>query len=143
MKTEKMKIFLVDDDAVFLRLLAIEFGQHGDFAIETFATGELCIAQLVTGPDMIILDYYLDTIDKTAMNGLNTLDQIKAFNPAIPVVMLSCQDSIDVAVNCMHHKVLDYVVKSETSFMRLKNIISTLLQHQKLEKELHWYMDRM
>ena len=144
MKTEnKIKLFLVDDDALFLKALEIEFLQHADFAIETFATGELCLQHLSKNPDVIILDYHLDGIDKKAMNGLETLDKIKAYNSDIPVVMLSSQDSIDIAVNCMHHRAFDYVVKSETSFMRLQKIITSIFSYKKMEKELSWYMERM
>jgi two-component system, OmpR family, response regulator len=142
MNKEKIKLFLVDDDAVFLKLLQIEFLEHADFEIETFATGELCIASLLHEPDIIVLDYYLDGVDRDAINGIDTLDKIKAFDPDIPVVMLSSQDKIDVAINSMHHKAFDYVVKSETAFMRLKKIITTILETQKLEKQLNWYMDR-
>ena len=92
---------------------------------------------------MIILDFYLDGIDATAMNGLETLDKIKAFNQDIPVVMLSSQDKIEVAVECMHHRAFDYVVKSETAFMRLQKIITTIFRYKKMEKELSWYMERM
>ena len=77
------------------------------------------------------------------MNGIDTLDKIKAFDPQIPVVMLSSQDKIDVAINCMHHLAFDYVVKSETAFMRLQKIISNVFKYKKMEKELNWYMDRM
>lgn len=144
MKNEnKIHLFLVDDDAMFLKLLEIEFLQHADFAIETFPTGELCMANLSHNPDVIILDYFLDGIDKTAMNGLDTLDKIKTFNPDIPIVMLSSQDKIDVAINCMHHRAFDYVVKSETAFVRLQKIITTIFRYRKMEKELSWYMDRM
>jgi two-component system OmpR family response regulator len=140
---EQIKIFLVDDDALFLKSLQIEFLQHGDFIIETFATGELCVQDLGNHPDVIILDYHLDGIDKNAMNGLDTLDKIKKYNSDIPVVMLSSQDSIDIAVNCMHHRAFDYVVKSETSFMRLQKIITAIFSYKKMEKELNWYMERM
>lgn len=144
MKNEnKIHLFLVDDDAVFLKLLEIELLQHADFVIETFPTGELCMANLSHNPDVIILDYFLDGIEKTAMNGIDTLDRIKAFNPDIPVVMLSSQDKIDVAINCMHHRAFDYVVKSETAFVRLQKIITTIFHYKKMEKELSWYMDRM
>jgi len=143
MNKEKIKLFLVDDDAVFLKLLEIEFMEHADFDIETYATGELCIENLSHQPDVIVLDYYLDGVDRDAINGIDTLDRIKAFNPDIPVVMLSSQDKIDVAINCMHHKAFDYVVKSETAFMRLKKIITTILATQILEKQLNWYMERM
>ncbi len=144
MKTEdKIKLFLVDDDKVFLKSLEIEFLNHADFSIETFATGESCLENLSHNPDVVILDYFLDGIDKNAKNGIETLDRIKAFNSDIPVVMLSSQDKIEVAVDCMHHRAFDYVVKSETAFMRLQKIITTIFQYKKMEKELSWYMERM
>ena len=136
MKNEKIKLFLVDDDAVFLKSLEIEFLHHADFIIETFATGELCMENLSHNPDVIILDYHLDGIDKSAMNGIETLDKIKKYNPDIPVVMLSSQDKIDIAINCMHHRAFDYVVKSETAFVRLQKIITTIFRYKKMEKEL-------
>lgn len=142
-KDNKIKLFLVDDDAVFLKLLEIEFLEHADFEIETYATGELCVENLSQNPDVIILDYYLDGINRDAMNGIETLDKIISFNPNISVVMLSSQDRIDVAINCMHHKATDYVVKSETAFLRLQKIIDTIFKYKKLEKQLNWYIDRM
>jgi DNA-binding NarL/FixJ family response regulator len=143
MKNEKIKLFLVDDDAVFLKSLEIEFVNHTDFTVETFATGELCLENLSHGPDVIILDYHLDGINKNAMNGIETLDKIKAINPDIPVVMLSSQDKIDVAISCMHHRAFDYVVKSETAFLRLQKNITAFFHYEKIEKELNWYMARM
>jgi DNA-binding NtrC family response regulator len=143
MVNEKLKLFLVDDDALFLKSLEIEFLQNTDFTVVTFNSGEKCLEHLSEKPDVIILDYHLDSIDKSAMNGIATLDRIKAFNPDIPVVLLSSQDKIDVAVRCMHHRAFDYVVKSETAFIRLRNTITTFLQHEKMEKELNWYMARM
>jgi two-component system, OmpR family, response regulator len=140
---KKIKMFLVDDDAVFLKALEIQFMHHADFDIETFETGELCIENLNNKPDLIILDYYLNGINKTAINGLETLDKIKLFDSTIPVIMLSCQDKIEVAVNCMHHKAADYVVKSETAFLRLQKAIDAIFEYQKMEKKLNWYMDRM
>ena len=143
MTKNKINIFLVDDDAVFLKSLEIDFLQHADLTIQTFSTGELCIKNIVSNPDVIILDYQLDGIVKGAMNGMETLDKIKASHPDIPVVMLSSQDKIEVAVNCMHHGAFDYVVKSETAFVRLQKIITTIFKYKKMEKELNWYMERI
>ena len=143
MNKENIKIFLVDDDALFLKSLEIEFKENADFSIETYSTGELCIENLAHAPDVIILDYQLDGIVKGAMNGMETLDKIKTYNSDIPVVMLSSQDKIDVAINCMHHRAYDYVVKSETAFLRLQKIISSIFHLNKMEKQLNWYMDRM
>lgn len=142
-KDNKIKLFLVDDDLVFLKILEIEFLQHGDFDIETYETGELCLNNLSNNPDVIILDFHLDGVNKKAINGLETLDKIKQLSPDIPVIMLSSQDKIDVAISCMHHKAFDYIVKSETAFLRLQKAIETIFKYQKMEKELNWFIDRM
>ena len=141
--TKKIKLFIVDDDALFLKSLEIDFLSQTSFEIVTFATGELCIANLSNNPDVVILDFHLNGIDKNAMNGLDTLLAIKEQNIEIPVIMLSSQDKIDIAVKCMHHNAFDYVVKSETAFVRLQKNIATIFSDQKIKKELNWYMDRM
>ena len=135
-------LFVVDDDPIYLKLVEIEFLQYPHFKIESYATGEICIENLSHEPDLIILDYYLDGVDKHAMNGIQALDKIKAINPNIPVVMLSAQDNIEVGINCMHHKAFDYIVKSETAFLRLEKVVATILNTKRLEKALEWYMER-
>ncbi len=140
---KKILLFLVDDDTLFLKSLQIEFTQNTESEIQTFASGELCIESLSQNPDVIILDYHLNSIDINAINGLETLDRIKSINPEIPVIMLSSQDKIDVAVNCMKHQAFDYIVKSETAFLRLQRTITTIFHYQKIEKALSWYMEKM
>jgi two-component system, OmpR family, response regulator len=136
----KIKLFLVDDDAVFLKLSEIGLLEQADFDIETYATGELCVKNLAHNPDIIVLDYDLNGIDKYAMNGIQTLDKIKRFDSDINVVMLSSQDKIEVAVDCMHHRAFDYIVKNDSAATRLKKIISTIFSYRKMEKELVWYI---
>jgi len=143
MQNKKIKIFIVDDDVFYLRLLEIQFLESADFDIMAFESGELCIDNLYRKPDLIVLDYHLDGINKHALTGIQALDKIKEIDASIPVVILSSQDKIEVAVDCMHHKAFDYVVKSETAFMRLKNIVSTIAKYNKMESQLSWYMDRM
>ena len=143
MKNEKKKlIFLVDDDTLYLKALEIEFELNNEIEVKSFTTGEQCLENLTKNPDVIILDYYLDSVDKNAINGLQTLSRIKTNNHEIPVIMLSSQDSIDVAVNCMKNEAFDYIVKSETAFIRLQKAIATIFRYQKIEKTLTWYMER-
>lgn len=139
----KIKLFLVDDDAVFLKMLKIDFEINTDYEIETFPTGELCLKNINQKPNLIILDYHLDGIEKNVMNGIETLIKIKEKNSSIPVVMLSSQDKIEVAVDCMRHKAVDYVVKSETAFFRLQKTIADIFSNQKIQKELDWYMNKL
>jgi DNA-binding NarL/FixJ family response regulator len=142
-ESKKTIIFLVDDDVLFLKNLEIQFKQSTDFVIHTFPTGEICLENLSLKPSIIILDYNLSGIDKFAMNGIDTLDKIKEINPGIAVIMLSSQDKIEIAVDCMHHKAIDYVVKSETAFVRLQKTISSILQFDKINRQLNWYMEKL
>ncbi len=143
MNDNKILLFLVDDDALFLKSLEIEFGDNTESVIQTYATGELCLENISQNPDVVILDYHLNSVDKNAINGLETLDRIKKANQSIPVVILSSQDKIEVAVNCMKHQAFDYIVKSETAFIRLQKTITTIFHYQKIEKALSWYMEKM
>jgi DNA-binding NtrC family response regulator len=140
---KKVLLFLVDDDALYLKSLEIEFMQSDDYEIKTFATGELCLENLSQNPDIIVLDYYLNGIDGNAINGLETLVKIKNENHHVPVIMLSSQDKIEVAVNCMKHEAIDYIVKSETAFLRLNKTIKEVINYLKIQKTLAWYMEMM
>ena len=81
--------------------------EQADFMIDTFTLGEQWLATLSGHSDAVILDYFLDGIDRNAMNGIETFDQIKTFDFEIPVISLSEQDKIEVTINCMHHKTSD------------------------------------
>lgn len=141
--SDKVTLFLVDDDPLFLKSLEWEFLKAADFSIVTLPTGERCLENLSRFPDVIIMNYHLNAIEKNAMNGMQALDKIKAINPDIPVIMLSSQNRIDIAIDCLHHRACDYVVKSESAFARLQKIITKLFSYKRMEKELNWYLNRV
>jgi DNA-binding NtrC family response regulator len=143
MNDNKILLFLVDDDALFLNSLEIEFAENTESVLQTYTTGELCLENISQNPDVVILDYQLNSINKNAINGLETLDRIKKANQAIPVIMLSSQDKIEVAVNCMKLQAFDYIVKNETAFIRLQKTITSIFHDQKLEKAVSWYMEKL
>ena len=119
-------VFLVDDNALYLKNLELSFSSKPYYNIITFATGELCLEKLSLKPDIIILDYYLNSIKKDAINGLETLIKIRAINPEVPVIMLSVETNTDVAKNCLDHQANEFIIKSDISFARLREIITTV-----------------
>jgi DNA-binding NtrC family response regulator len=143
MNLSKKKIVLVDDDTVFLKMLQADLMEHDNFEIETYPTGEQFLEKISNSIDLVILDFHLNGVNQKAINGLETLDKIKAFNAEIPVIMLSSQDKIEVAIDCIHHGAIDYIVKSETAFFKVNQSITKLFEFKKIEKELSWYMKRM
>jgi two-component system, OmpR family, response regulator len=143
MEKKLKSIFLVDDDALFLKSIEIEFAHIGGYLVRTFQTGEECVNSLDVCPDIIILDYHLNGINKSAMNGIMVLDKIRSICSSSLVIMLSSQDKIEVAVDCMKHHALDYVVKSPTAFLRLHKIIGDNSRFKNLEKTVDWYKERI
>ncbi len=129
-------IFIVDDDALYLKSLELQFSQNPNLKIETFLTGEDCIKNLILKPDVIILDYILSSVNIRALDGLQTLAIIKETLPNTQVIMLSAMEYIDVATQSLKLGAFDYVVKNLNTFFRLKACIKKILGIFSKEKEL-------
>jgi two-component system chemotaxis response regulator CheB len=82
----KIRVLVVDDAAVFRRLVAQELS--ADAAIEvvgTAANGRIALARLPQlNPDLVILDVEMPELD-----GLATLREIRRTHPRLPVIMFS------------------------------------------------------
>jgi two-component system OmpR family response regulator len=119
-------VFLVDDDKLFLLSLKHNLmKKFKDVHFRIFSTGEDCINHLNESPDIVILDYYLknDESPPHAVNGIQVLKEIKSNHPDTEVIILSAQDKLEVAVNAIKCGAYEYVVKSESAFVRLFNIV--------------------
>lgn len=131
-----LKITVVDDDAAMLEMTKDFLSQKFPAAqITTYNTGENALSGITEEPDLIILDYNLDSIVATAMNGIQVLQKLRdKFNS--PVIFLSGQERADVAANTMKYGAYDYIVKSETAFSRMEIVISNIIGHSDLKKNL-------
>lgn len=96
MKNYNPTIFIVDDEPLLTELLADYLkDQNQDFNVLTFPTGEACLTQLDLNPNLVILDYYLNSKEKNAANGIDILREIKRRNKNLPVIMLSSQKNTE------------------------------------------------
>ncbi len=141
---ESIKCFLVDDEPVYLKLLQDNLQQYflDKLDISTFSTGEACLENLGRQPEIVILDYYLNRIDEHASNGIDVLKSIKEADPSIQVVMLSQQDSIDVALETIKYGAYDYVVKNESAFVRIQNTLEKIMKYLELSRELDQHKNK-
>ncbi|MES2592856.1 MAG: response regulator [Bacteroidota bacterium] len=126
MDRSKIIIFLVDDNALYLKDLEIAFSSKPYYNVITFATGELCLEKLYLKPDIIVLDYYLNSVKKDAINGLETLTKIRSVNLEIPVIILSTETNVEIVQNCLKHKANEFIIKDAVSLARLREIITTV-----------------
>ena len=132
-----LKFSLIDDDPQMGVILKDFLNEKYPFSeITTFKTGEESLKKIINEPDLIILDYHLDSIDTTAMNGLQVLKKLKEKIPQVPVIFLSGQEKTEIAYNTLKFGAWDYIVKNESAFHRLEIHINNILGHVDLKKNL-------
>jgi two-component system OmpR family response regulator len=122
---EKM-IFVVDDDEMFSMMLSDHLSQNPLHKVVQFGTGEEAIKELVKKPDVIILDYNLNSIDPNAADGKAILQQIKSLDKQACVIMLSSQDQYGTALQTIVKGALEYVIKDKEAFTRIDTILASL-----------------
>jgi DNA-binding NtrC family response regulator len=132
-------IFLVDDEPIQNEMLKDYLSERFPHQIKTYESGEAAISDLNLNPEIIVLDFHLNAHLPNAKNGVEVLKQIKEHQPSAEVVMLSGQDKLDVAVDSMKHGAYDYVVKGETAFSRMENVISNIVELHSLKNANNSY----
>jgi two-component system, NtrC family, response regulator AtoC len=131
MSEKPLKIFIVEDDEWYNRMLVHDLSLNPDYEIESFTTGKECLKNLYRNPDVVTLDYRLPD-----MQGLEILKKIKAENDEIQVIIVSEQDEIEVVVELLKFGAYDYIVKSKDIRNRLLNTVHNIRQGIHLKREI-------
>jgi two-component system response regulator AtoC len=131
MSEKSFKIFVVEDDEWYSRLLVHTLSLNPDYEIQSFGNGKDCLSNLHQEPDVITLDYRLPD-----MKGIEVLQQIKEINEDIQIILISEQDDIEVVVNLLRLGAYDYIVKSKDIRERLLNTVNNIRQGSNLKKEI-------
>jgi len=119
------KIFVVDDDEMMAMALEDYLTRNTLHEIHLFTTGEECIRNLRLQPDVIVLDYNLNSVQKEAANGMKILEAIKKLNKQIPVILFSSQDAYSVALQSINKGATQYVIKDENAFEKIAAICNS------------------
>ena len=120
------KIFIVDDDEMFTLMLSTQLRRNEQNTVRVFGTGEACLSALSENPDIILLDFNLNSVSKNAADGMQILQAIKKQNRHIHVIMLSSQESYGTALKTITKGAEQYVIKGKEAFEEIENIIRRL-----------------
>ena len=124
MNKNNSTIFIVDDEPLLTEMLTDYLKQQYEgFQIKSFPTGEACLLCLEEKPDAVILDYYLNSKEKDAANGIDILKEIKKRNKTLPVIMLSSQKSYGTATKTIMYGAVHYVIKGQDAFEEIYQLI--------------------
>lgn len=125
MSKEKL-IFIVDDDPLINKLVTSRFTSER-YKLESYESGEDCLASMTKNPDLVILDYlFMDTSSRKSLNGMEVFDKIRKIKPQVPVIMLSGQDKGEIVLELARKGIDDYIIKDNNLIDNLETAINDL-----------------
>ena len=130
-------LLIVDDDLAHRTMLKTLLSGWG-FAVAEADDGGAAIAQVRKRPfDLILMD-----VRMVRVSGLEALAQIKAFNPAIPVVIMTAYASVETAVEALKKGAYDYLTKP-LDFDELRLTLVRAMDHSQLKEENRLLRERL
>jgi two-component system response regulator HydG len=125
----KNTVLVVDDDLAHRTMLRTLLSGWG-YAVADAGDGDAAIAQVHEKPfDLILMD-----VRMVKVSGLAALAEIKAFNPAIPVVIMTAYASVETAKEALKKGAYDYLTKP-LDFDELRLIMERAMEHRHLKEE--------
>lgn len=129
---EAFRIFLVEDDPLYMRMLDYLMRLNPDHEVHKFTSGRDALANLHLNPSVVILDYQLPD-----MNGLEVLRRLKQQESDSTCIVLSGQQDINVAVDLLKNGAFDYVTKNDEAKERILNVVQHVQQNRQLQAEVN------
>jgi len=123
-------IFIVDDEESILKMLTHWCKNQWGYDVKTFVNGNDALNAISGNIDLVLLDIMLPDI-----NGNEVLVKIKQKFPSLPVIMLSAQGSVEVALESIRWGAFDYFPKPIDK-NRLEHAVRNAIKSFDLEREL-------
>ncbi len=130
-------ILVVDDDHGHLTTLKTIIKSWG-YNVQTADDGEKAVALVKEGPvDLILMD-----VRMANLGGIEALKLIRAYNPAIAVIIMTAYSSVQSAVEALKAGAYDYLIKP-LDFEVLKMTIDRAREHVGLKQENRALKDQL
>ena len=124
-------IYIVEDDPWYGEILDYHLSLNPDYKVTRFESGKEVLAKMHLKPDLVTIDFSLPDIA-----GDELFKKIRESSPHVPVIVISSQEEVAVAVNLLKMGVNDYLVKDEATKDLLWNSIIRIRETQSLKKEV-------
>ncbi|MBI9073584.1 MAG: sigma-54-dependent Fis family transcriptional regulator [Melioribacteraceae bacterium] len=123
-------VFIVDDEPSILKLISFWVKEKWNYKIKTFSNGNDFFNALDENPDLVLLDIMLPDI-----SGIDILKRLKQERPLLPVIMLSAQGSVEVAIDSIKMGAFDYFPKP-IDVNHLEPAVKNAIRNYDLEREV-------
>ena len=131
MSKNSVRIFVVEDDPTYRKMIEYVLQLNPDFEVHTFENARSCMDKLHLRPDIVTLDYSLPDL-----TGEDVLKRIINTDPNITVLILSGQTDIKTAVGLLRQGAYDYITKDEETKDKLINTIHHILKNKELTNQV-------
>lgn len=131
MKERSFTIYLVEDDPWYGQLLKHHLRLNPDFSVQLFTSGKDLLAQLYQKPNLICMDFGLPDI-----KGDQLLKEILSRNNSLPVIVISAQEEISVAVELLKSGARDYIIKDDHAKDQLWKAVNHIKENVSLRAEV-------
>jgi len=136
---KKYTIFLVEDDELYAELLIVKLQSTVNSNIIRFNNGEEMLRHIESkksSPDIILLDYYLESDEEFNMSGLDVFRNLPSNLSNVPVVLISGSTDYSLVGASLKMGVYDFIHKNENTFERLENVILKMAETLRLKQDL-------
>lgn len=128
--SDKTPALLVVDDDNGHRLMLEALLTRWGYAVSMAVNGVEAVGMVREKPfDAVLMDIRMPDMD-----GISALQAIKAYNPAVPVVIMTAYSAVDSAVEALKSGAYDYLTKP-LDFDVLKLTLARTLEHNQLREE--------
>ncbi|MCI5055466.1 MAG: response regulator [Flavobacteriales bacterium] len=127
-KTVNKEIFLVDDDPMCLEVLKYQLHELKGYKISVFQSAEECLKQIHRKPEFIILDFNLDGMIETNMDGHQALGLIHNYNKNIEVIFISGEHNFELLEVYEKFRSVEFLVKEGFGSPIIKDYIESRIQ---------------
>lgn len=125
------RIFIADDDPEYCALLQFQLRKIENVELRTFSKGEDVVDNLSERPNLVLLDLVMP-----GQGGLETLRQVKIAAPKLPVIVVSSQSVVSVALEALKLGAYDYITKGHDDTMKISRLVEQIAERSKLTQEV-------
>lgn len=131
MKTKLYKVFSVEDDSIYRRLIQHRISMNEDIDLESYCDATSLLQNTYKKPHVLILDLNLPDL-----GGLEIVNVFKEKIPDCFIIVLSSQDKVDMVVNILKTGVYDYILKDDFALDRLWLSVNNAVKNIELNNEI-------
>lgn len=139
MKESAYTVLIVDDD-IFVREMIADILQSAGYRTEVVSSGNEALQRVSSGS---LFDLIVSDMNMPGMNGLELLKEIRKSDTVVPVIILTGNEEISIAIEAMNNGANGYLLKDENINETIPLSAKGVLEKHELKRHNLQLMDEL